>query len=381
MPRHPDDEIFLRRALELAERALGETNPNPLVGCVLVRGGRVIGEGFHARAGDAHAEVVALAQAGRAARGACAYVTLEPCAHQGRTPPCAPQLVAAGVTRVVCALRDPDPRVDGRGLRLLRQAGVAAEVGLLRREAARLNERFVVPAREQRPLVLLKVAQTLDGRSATRSGDSKWITSPAQRRAARRLRRLHDGVLVGLGTVLADDPLLLPAPRLTRPFRRLVLDTRLRLPLDSRLVRTAGAGPVWVLCREAPAGRRRERERRGGRVLCQSDDDARGRADAKRVALDWALARLWREGVWSLMIEGGSEVLGAFLAERRFDQLALFRAPLLLGGRGSRASFGGPDPERVTQALRLSRAGPFGPSPLPRQLGEPELFEVWYKGK
>ncbi len=371
----------MRRALALAERALGETNPNPLVGCVLARAGRIVGEGFHARAGGAHAEVVALQQAGRAARGATAYVTLEPCAHQGRTPPCAPRLAAAGVARVVSAVRDPNPRVDGRGLRLLRGAGVTVSTGLLRDEAARLNERFLVPAREQRPWVLLKSAQTLDGRIATRGGDSKWITSPAQRRAARRLRRLHDAVLVGLGTVLADDPLLLPSPRLRRPFRRLVLDSSLNLPLHCRLVRSAAHGEVWVLCREAPARRRRALERRGVRVLCQADDGGRGRDAGARVSLRWALRTLWREGLWSVLVEGGAETAGAFLAQRLFDQVALFRAPLLLGGRGSRPAFGGPDPARLADAVRLSRVGPYGPSPLPRQLGEPEMFEVWYKSE
>lgn len=365
----------MRRALRLAERGLGETNPNPLVGCVLVRGGKVVGEGFHARAGGAHAEVAALEQAGALARGASAYVTLEPCAHEGRTPPCAPRLVAAGVRRVVFALRDPNPLVDGRGARLLRRAGLRVQGGLLAREAARANEVFLgAVAASRRPFVLLKAAQTLDGRIATAGGDSKWITSPAQRRAARALRRLHDGVLVGISTVLADDPLLLPAPRTRRRFTRVVLDSRLRLPPASRLARSVDRGPVWALCRQAPAARRRALERLGVRVLCQGDE-ARG---AGRVSLGWALRRLRREGLWSLMVEGGSEVLGSFLAARAFDQVALFRAPLLLGGRGSRPSFGGPDPARIGDGLRLSADGPHGASLLARRIGAPELFEVWY---
>jgi diaminohydroxyphosphoribosylaminopyrimidine deaminase/5-amino-6-(5-phosphoribosylamino)uracil reductase len=377
----------MRRALELAARGLGETNPNPMVGCVLVRRGRVVGEGFHARAGGAHAEVVALEQAGERARGAVAYVTLEPCSHQGRTPPCAPRLVAAGVARVVAALRDPNPRVNGRGLRLLRRAGVAVESGLLAREAAQLNERFVIAARQQRPFVLLKAATTLDGRIATAGGDSRWITTPRQRRAARALRRLHDGVLVGIGTVLADDPRLLPAPRVRRPFHRIVLDSRLRLPVDSRLVRSVAEGPVWALCREAPARRARALERRGVYVLSQRDDElergvepGRARRRAARVSPAWALDALWRRGLWSVMVEGGGEVLGSFLAARLVDQVALFRGPLLLGGAGSRAAFGGPDPARLGEALRLSRTGPFGPSLVPRQIDAPDdlMFDVWY---
>jgi diaminohydroxyphosphoribosylaminopyrimidine deaminase/5-amino-6-(5-phosphoribosylamino)uracil reductase len=375
-----NDEVFMRHALALAERGLGETNPNPLVGCVLVRGGRVVGEGFHARAGGPHAEPIALAQAGDRARGATAYVTLEPCSHQGRTPPCAPRLVAAGVRRVVFAQRDPNPLVSGRGASLLRRAGLSVEAGLLAREAGASNETFLLAARLTRPFVLLKTAQTLDGRIASASGDSKWITSPAQRRAARALRRLHDAVVVGIGTVLADDPLLLPTPRTRRPFTRVVFDSHLRLPLGARLVRSLSHGPVWVVCRDAPGHRRRELERAGVRVLCQADEGGPTPA-AGRVPVAWALRALRREGLWSVMVEGGSEVLGAFLAARAFDQVALFRAPLLLGGRGSRPSFGGPDPARIRDALRLSPTGPFGPALLARRIGDPELFEVWYPGK
>lgn len=224
------DERFMRRALELAARGEGETEPNPMVGCVIVRAGRVVGQGWHRRAGGPHAEVVALARAGKRARGATMYVSLEPCSHHGRTPPCAPQVVAAGIARVVAATEDPNPRVRGRGLARLRAAGLRVETGMLSARALRLNERFVVAATRQRPFVLLKAALTLDGRIATASGESRWITSQAQRREARRLRRLHGGVLVGVGTVLHDDPLLLPSPRVTRPFYRIVLDSRLRTP-------------------------------------------------------------------------------------------------------------------------------------------------------
>ncbi len=368
----------MRRALALAELGRGETSPNPMVGCVVVRAGRVLGEGFHARAGEAHAEVGALAQAGAAARGATAYVTLEPCSHHGRTPPCAPRLAEAGLARVVVATRDPNPRVAGRGLRLLRRAGLAVEVGLLEGPARLLNERFLVSMREQRPFVLLKAALTLDGRIATASGQSRWITSAAQRRQARALRRLHDAVLVGIGTVLADDPLLLPWPRLARPFTRVVLDSQLRLPPDGRLARSTRQGPVVALCRQAPPARRRALERLGVRVLCQGGEASR------RVSLAWALETLWREGLTSLMVEGGGEVLGSFLAERRVDQVALFRAPLLLGGRASRPAFGGPDPARVDDGLRLVARSPLaargGPA-LPDLLGEPPLFELLYPAR
>ena len=357
----------MRRALALAARGLGETSPNPLVGCVVARGGRVVGEGFHAHAGGAHAEVLALGRAGARAKGATLYVTLEPCAHHGRTPPCAPLVAASGVARVVAAIRDPDPRVSGRGLRLLRAAGLRVSTGLFAREAEAQNARFLTAARRGRPFVLLKAALTLDGRIATAKGASKWITSPAQRRQARWLRRLNDAVLVGIGTVLADDPLLLPQPRTRRPFARVVLDSRLRLPLTSRLVRSArSTHPVLVLSGAAPGARRRALEARGVSVVRVAS--RRGRLDPRAV-----LAVLRERGVASVMIEGGSEVLGSFLAARLVDEVALFRAPLLLGGRHSRAAFGGPDPLAIRSALRLE--------PVPDEPAFPwpwrPLFERW----
>jgi len=345
-----DDVRWMRRALELAARGTGETNPNPVVGCVLVREGGVVGEGYHRRAGGPHAEVLALRRAGAVARGATLYVNLEPCSHHGRTPPCAPRIVEAGVKRVVTAFRDPNPRVSGRGLAVLRAGGVEVTVGVLEGDARRLNERFIRAARMWRPFVLLKAAMTLDGRIATARGESQWITSPAQRRAARRLRRLHDGVLVGIGTILADDPLLLPEPRVRRPFHRVVLDSTLRLPLSSRLVASAPLSPVWVLTQKERRPKQARLEARGVTVL-------NAPAGRGRVALPWALQALRERGLWSLMVEGGSEVLGSFLREELFDEVALFRAPVLLGGRGSLPAFGGPDPLRIGDAVRL-RPGP-----------------------
>jgi len=316
----------MARALELAARGLGETNPNPVVGCVVVKNGRVVGEGFHRRAGGPHAEVIALGRAGARTKGATLYVTLEPCAHTGLTPPCAPLVAASGAARVVVAAGDPDPRVNGRGLRLLRASGIAVTSGVLRDRAALLNERFLVAASERRPFVLLKAGLTLDGRIATASGRSRWITDERQRRAARGLRRLFDAVAVGIGTVLADDPLLLPEPRVRRAFTRVVFDRSLRLPLGSRLVRSASEGPVVVLAASpADAARRTRLERAGVTVVTP-----------RSVTLPAALRALAAIGIGSLMVEGGSEVLGAFLHDRLVDELALFRAPLLLGGLHNR---------------------------------------------
>jgi diaminohydroxyphosphoribosylaminopyrimidine deaminase / 5-amino-6-(5-phosphoribosylamino)uracil reductase len=358
----PDDERWMKRALTLAARGLGQTNPNPMVGCVVVKRGRVIAEGWHERAGGPHAEVVALERAGRRARGATLYLNLEPCAHFGRTPPCAPQVAASGVTRVVAAVRDPNPRVAGRGLALLRRAGVEVRTGVLESAARALNERFLLAMRERRTFVLLKAALTLDGRIATASGDSKWITGAAQRRAARGLRRLFDGVAVGIGTVLADDPLLLPTPRVRRPFHRFVLDSHLRIPLTSRLVETARRQPVWVLAVDGNERRRRALEERGVRVVTRRGG---------RLEPEWIARTLFERGLTSLMVEGGGEVLGSFLHARLFDQVALFRAPLLLGGRGSRSAFGGPDPKTIAEACRLKAA------PHDHPLRQPDLFELW----
>jgi diaminohydroxyphosphoribosylaminopyrimidine deaminase/5-amino-6-(5-phosphoribosylamino)uracil reductase len=369
-----DDAFWMARTLDLAERGRGETNPNPMVGCVIVKDDRVVAEAWHRRAGAPHAEALALERAGENARGATLYVNLEPCAHQGRTPPCAPRLAAAGLRRVVVAARDPNPAVDGRGLALLRRSGVAVTAGVMESDALLLNEPFMVAARKRRPFVLLKAALTLDGMIATRSGDSKWITSSAQRDEARRMRRLHDAVAIGIGTALADDPLLLPRPAVRRPFHRIVFDSSLRLPPDSRLARSARRSPVWAICLRADPRRRRRLEARGVSVVV-----APGRAG--RVSLPWALGEMRRRGLWSLMVEGGSELLGSFLAARLVDQVALFRAPLLLGGRDSRPAFGGHGPGRIDEALRLTRRSPL----LGRERGSEalspsrdELFDLWY---
>jgi diaminohydroxyphosphoribosylaminopyrimidine deaminase / 5-amino-6-(5-phosphoribosylamino)uracil reductase len=359
----------MRRVLALAARAAGETNPNPLVGCVIVKAGRVVAEGFHARAGSPHAELSALERAGERARGATLYVNLEPCAHQGRTPPCAPRVAAAGLRRVVVALRDPNPLVSGRGLALLRRHGLALTTGVLAAEAAQLNERFLLPFSSDRPFVLLKAALTLDGKIATSSGDSKWITGPDARNLARRLRRLHDAVLVGIGTVLADDPLLLPRPALTRPFYRVVLDSRFRIPLSSRLVRSARRTPLVVVGLDVNAKKR-------GALVTAGVTVCVDRRASQRVGLPWLMRTLLRLGIRSVMVEGGSEVLGAFLSARVVDQVALFRAPLLLGGQDSRAAFGGQSPRRIGEALVLSRLPSLPGVPTRPWRGEDQV-DLW----
>jgi diaminohydroxyphosphoribosylaminopyrimidine deaminase/5-amino-6-(5-phosphoribosylamino)uracil reductase len=341
------DRRNMRLALDLARRGAGRTAPNPMVGAVLVRAGRVVGRGWHRRAGGPHAEIAALRQAGARARGATLYVNLEPCAHFGRTPPCADALIAAGVREVVAALRDPDPRVRGRGFRKLRSAGVQVRVGCGRRDAAALNAAFLRAAATGMPFVTLKAGMSLDGRIATRARRSRWITSEPARAQARRLRGRHDAVLVGVGTVLADDPRL-TAGRGAGPAR-VVLDAALRTPPTARLLRTRG-GPVVILTRPgAPRVRRARLERAGAAVV-----EVKGGRDG-RVSLRAALREMARRGVRSVLVEGGSEVLGAALDGRIGDAVTLFVAPRLLGGRGALPAFGGEGAAAPGRAARLDR--------------------------
>jgi diaminohydroxyphosphoribosylaminopyrimidine deaminase/5-amino-6-(5-phosphoribosylamino)uracil reductase len=350
MDRRTTDRRFLRLALDLAERGRGRTRPNPMVGAVLVKGNRVVGRGWHARAGSPHAEVRALRQAGPKAHGARLYINLEPCCHFGRTPPCTDAILAAGVREVVACIRDPDPRVNGRGFAALRKAGVSVTTGGRRLEAERLNAPFLKRHRSGLPSVTLKAGMSLDGRIATRTGRSQWITSAAARREARRLRARHDAVLVGVGTLLADDPRL-SAPGANGHARpedpvRVVLDSRLRTPPASRLLNTAG-GPVLLMTRPgAPRARRRRLERAGATVLEVGARD--GRVDLRQ-----ALRALGRRGISSVLIEGGGEVLGAALDQKVGDRLVLYVAPRLLGGAGARPAFAGRGAAPVTGAARL----------------------------
>ncbi|HEU4401564.1 MAG TPA: bifunctional diaminohydroxyphosphoribosylaminopyrimidine deaminase/5-amino-6-(5-phosphoribosylamino)uracil reductase RibD, partial [Candidatus Polarisedimenticolia bacterium] len=304
------------------------------------------------RAGAPHAEVLALHRAGRRARGARLYVNLEPCCHFGRTPPCVDAIIAAGVREVVACRRDPDPRVDGKGFAALRAAGVRVRVGALRAEASRLNERFLRHAVSGVPFVTLKAGMSLDGRIATRGGESRWITSRRSRAAARLLRARHDAVLVGVNTVLSDDPRLTAAGTRGRGGRgpvRVVLDARLRTPPGARLLRDAGrrAEAVILTLPGAPVARRRRLEKAGSLVLELPGRDG-------RIGLGSALRELGRRGVTSVLVEGGSEVLGAALDQGIGDRLVLFVAGRLFGGRRALPVFGGLGAGRLRDAVRLA---------------------------
>ena len=341
------DEQHMRRALALALRGQGRVEPNPMVGCVIVRGGRTVGEGSHRRFGGPHAEIHALRQAGSNARRATAYVTLEPCCHQGKTPPCTDALIEAGVQRVVVAMRDPFPKVRGRGCRLLRAAGIDVRSGLLEGEARRLNAPYLKLQETGRPWVILKWAQSLDGKIATRTGDSKWISCSRSRQWAHRIRSRVDAIVVGVGTVLADDPALTcrDAP-VRRVATRVVIDPNLRTPTRAKLVRTAGEVPTVMVTDHRVDRRRRAAalERKGVEVL---------RIKRTRNGLDMQalLRELGRRNMTNVMVEGGGRTLGAFYDARLADEAIVFVAPRLIGGRGAVSPLGGIGPKTMQEWL------------------------------
>ena len=345
----------MRAALALARRGLGNVWPNPAVGCVLVQpgtgAGRVVGRGWTQPGGRPHAETEALARAGSGARGATAYVSLEPCSHHGCTPPCADALIGAGIGRAVIALEDPDLRVSGAGIAALRAAGIAVEVGALGEAAAAVNAGFLLRISEGRPFVTLKLATTLDGRIATASGESRWITGEAARDWAHGLRASHDAVMVGIGTALVDDPELvcrLPGLPL-RPTVRIVVDSALRLPAASRLVQGAALAPLWVVAAaEVDVGRRETLAAQGVDIIGVASDP-RGRPD-----IGATLKALGARGVTRVLVEGGGGLAGSLLGAGLVDAVAWFHAPRVIGdgGRPAVAAFG---VDRLAQAPTFVR--------------------------
>lgn len=339
----PADERFMRRALELAERGGVAVAPNPKVGAVVVRGGRVVGEGWHRRYGGPHAEVFALRQAGARARRGTLYVTLEPCSpHPKQTPPCTDLLARSGLARVVCALRDPNPAVHGRGIALLRRAGIRVDVGLLSREAEELNAPFLKFQTTGLPWVAVKWATTLDGKIATRTGDSRWISGTKSRAWLHRWRDTFQAIMVGSGTVLRDDPMLRGSR--SRPAR-IVLDTNARTPTTARLVRTAREQATWIaVSPKAPASRIRALERAGVQIL---------RLDLLDLKL--VLEALAEQGLQRILVEGGGEVHASVLEERLADEACIFVAPKIVGGRAAKTPVEGEGCARMAEALLLER--------------------------
>jgi diaminohydroxyphosphoribosylaminopyrimidine deaminase/5-amino-6-(5-phosphoribosylamino)uracil reductase len=346
------DEQFMRRTLELARQGCGWTNPNPLVGTVIVKEGRIVGEGYHERFGGPHAEICALNAAGEQAQGGDLYVNLEPCIHWGKTPPCVERIIAAGIKRVVLATRDPNPLVDGRGAAELRKAGVEVREGILEKEARKLNELFFKFITCGRPFVALKLAISLDGKIATKTGDSRWISNNRSRELAHQLRNRYSAVLVGIKTVLKDDPQLtarLGTVRTKDPLR-VILDSRGRIPLGAKVLNPSSEEPTLVATTEKmPQEKERALVERGACVWRLSAADG-------RVNLDELLRRLGERGIDGLLVEGGANVAAAFLEAGLIDKVILFIAPRIVGGQEAPSAVGGRGVERIAEAWQLKEA-------------------------
>jgi diaminohydroxyphosphoribosylaminopyrimidine deaminase/5-amino-6-(5-phosphoribosylamino)uracil reductase len=350
MPQTQTDHEHLARAIELAERGSGHVHPNPVVGAVVVKDDAILGEGWHAEYGGPHAEVNALAACGDAdTRGATIFVSLEPCCHQGKTPPCTDAIIAAGIRRVVVASDDPTEKASGRGLGILRDEGIEVDVagGELAARARLLNQAFRKHARTGRPWVLFKSAMTLDGKVATHIGDSKWISNESSRRRAHRWRASVDAVVVGIGTALADDPLLTARIEdVTHQPRRVVFDSTGRLPLDSQLIANAAELPLTVVVSRAARRTATDAlELAGAQVVVATGENEPARV---RSALD----QLGEQGITSVLLEGGPHLAGAFFDAGEIDDVRLFIAPLVLGGRSARDPLEGEGVEQISEALR-----------------------------
>jgi len=355
------DEKAMREALALARRGAGATSPNPMVGAVVVAGDQIVGRGYHPRAGDPHAEVAALVEAAERARGATLYVTLEPCAHWGRTPPCTEAIIQAGIRRVVAAMPDPDHRVSGRGLRRLAEAGIETRVGVGEREARELNEAYIKHRTLGLPFVTAKWAMTLDGRIATRSGDSRWISGEQSRAFAHGIRGASDAILAGIGTVLRDDPALTArGAGAARNPRRIILDSTLRTPLGARVLAQDGTHVTIATTTRAPADARRTLEARGIEIVVADGPDG-------RVDLGALLRALGHQDVMSLLVEGGSAVHGAFADAGFVDKVLVFVGPQIVGGPAP-GPVGGLGVNAMACARRLERM-------VVRQIGRDVVIE------
>ncbi|MFW6011789.1 MAG: bifunctional diaminohydroxyphosphoribosylaminopyrimidine deaminase/5-amino-6-(5-phosphoribosylamino)uracil reductase RibD, partial [Desulfosalsimonas sp.] len=339
---------YMKTALELAEKGRGWTSPNPMVGAVIVKHGEIVGRGWHESPGGPHAEVNAIADAGRQARDATIYVTLEPCNHHGRTPPCTKAILEAGIKKVVCAMTDPNPDVAGGGVQYLASRGIEVETGVCENEARRLNEAFIRFVTTGRPFVILKSAATLDGKIATKTGDSKWVTGPASRKYVHLMRHFCDAILVGINTVVADDPSLTARleDQKTKDPVRIILDTGLSIPENARVLTQESFSQTVIAAGEkvdkAKAGRL---EKAGARVLCLP-------AAKRGVDLNALAKKLAKMRITSLLIEGGGHVSGAFLAAGLVDKICFFYAPRILGGDGI-SMCSGPGPENMVSSVQV----------------------------
>jgi diaminohydroxyphosphoribosylaminopyrimidine deaminase/5-amino-6-(5-phosphoribosylamino)uracil reductase len=339
---------MMRRALELAGQGRGLVSPSPLVGCVIADGsGKIVGEAFYVYEGVKHCETLALEQAGERARGGTAYVSLEPHAHHSRTPPCTDALIRSGVKRVVAPIQDPNPKVSGRGFAQLLEAGVAVCTGVLEEEATQLNEAYIHYVRTGRPFVHLKLGMSLDGKIATRTGDSRWITGEESLARVQELRHQYDAILVGAGTIAADDPLLTDRSEKARrrPLKRIILDERLTLPAASRLAQTTEQAPVLVFTSAAADAERVSALEELGVEVIRDPGDGRD--------LLVVLTELGKREIQGLLIEGGATVAGGFIDARLVNKITFFLAPMVIGGREARSAIGGAGAQRIANSIAV----------------------------
>jgi len=356
-----DDKRFMKMALEFAAKGRGFTSPNPMVGAVIVKDGNVVGKGYHKAAGKAHAEVNAIDDAGMDANGATLYVNLEPCNHTGKTPPCTEKILSAGIRRVVAAMPDPNPDVRGGGLDYLKSRGLKVAAGVCEDQARRLNEVFIKYVKTKRPFTIIKCAATLDGRIATRTGDSKWVTGEAARKFVHRLRHAVDAIMVGVNTVIRDDPML--TTRLNGALQkkgldptRVVLDTRLRIPESAKLLRLGSDSDTLIICGPLVSGAKKARlEMQGAKVIESPVKDG-------LIDLDGLMDRLGALGLTSLLIEGGSRVIASALSAGIVEKIVFFFAPKILGGDDGAPVCRGPGPDLMkgctpVKNIRVRRFG------------------------
>ena len=336
-------------ALALARKGLGLTSPNPMVGAVLVKGGKVIGKGYHRKAGTHHAEIAALNDAKENAAGSTLYINLEPCVHFGKTPPCADALIKAGIKKVIISMLDPNPKVNGKGVDTLRKAGVEVKVGLLEETAKRLNEAFIVSVERKRPFFIMKAAVSLDGKIATKTCDSRWISNEASRKQANSLRAVADGIMVGINTVIADNPLLVP--KMAKPRKipvRIILDSKLRIPLACDMVKTSEKYPTWIFTGEDSRIDKETKLKSMGLDVIRVPKDENGKVSTKHIC-----EILYQRGILSVLVEGGGEIHGTMLREGLVDKIVLFYGPMLIGGKWAFNLVGGKGIDFIKDAYRV----------------------------
>lgn len=342
------DSEYMERAIALAKEATGHTSPNPLVGAVIVKDGQIIGEGYHHKAGEPHAEVHALHQAGMEARGATLYVTLEPCSHYGKTPPCAKRVIAAGLKRVVIGMVDPNPLVSGKGIQLLKDAGIEVTVGVLEEACQLMNEDFITFIAEKRPFVVLKSAMSLDGKIATATGESKWITSRAAREDGHELRAKYDAMLVGIGTILADDPQLncrIYDRKIKQPDVY-ILDAFGRTPMSAKVWQTEGRTVYIIVSQQCDMEKIMDLERKGAEVIILPETDG-------HIDLEAVLEEMGARNCMSVLVEGGSRILASFVEQNLFDKYIAYIGNILIGGVNATPALGGSGLRHLRDAAPL----------------------------